>query len=599
MIKVSDFIVKHLESIGVSDAFLVTGGGAMHLNDSLGKSEKIKCIFNHHEQACAIAAEGYARQKEKLAVVNVTTGPGGLNALNGVFGQWTDSVPVLYISGQVRYDTTIMSVPKLGLRQLGDQEVNIIAVVKPLTKYAVCISDPKMVKKELEKAIFLAMNGRKGPVWLDVPMNVQGALVEENELESYVEEKTSDKSAVTVDTIKKIIALLNETKRPVIVAGQGVRLSHTIPELNDLLQKTNIPVLSTLNGFDIIDWKHPQHIGTIGTIGSRAGNFTIQNADLVLFLGTRNNIRQISYNWPAFARAAKKVCVDIDAAELKKPLLQYDLAICDDLKNLLPALNKAISNKEFDFSEWLQWGIERKVKYNSVLDSYKNLKDCVNPYVFMEQLSFALPENATVITGNATACICYFQAAKIKKNDRVIWNSGCASMGYDLPAAIGASIASPGTEVICLAGDGSLQMNIQELATMAHYKLPIKLFYLNNDGYISMKQTQDNFFGRRVGADEASGVSFPDISKIAEAHHLSFKKITTDGNLEKELKEVFAIEGPVICEVILPVQYNFAPKLSSEKKPDGRMVSKPMEDMFPFLSREEFLQNMIIPIINE
>ena len=599
MIKVSDFIVNHLESIGVSNVFLVTGGGAMHLNDSFGKSEIIKCIYNHHEQACAIAAEGYARQKQELAVVNVTTGPGGLNTLNGVFGQWTDSVPVLYISGQVRYDTTIMSCSELGLRQLGDQEVDIISVVNPLTKYAICVSEPSMVKKVLQKAIFLATHGRPGPVWIDVPMNVQGALIDENELESFNEIEITDSYQSTIDSVEEIIKLMKEAKRPVIVAGQGVRLSNTIQELNQILAKTNIPVLSTLNGFDIINWEHPQHIGTIGTIGSRAGNFAIQNADLVIFLGTRNNIRQISYNWQAFARAAKKICVDIDSAELKKPLLKYDLAICDDLKNIIPQLNNTISTNQFNFSEWLDWCLLRKKKYNSVLDSYRNIENCVNPYVFMEELSLTLPEISTVITANATACICYFQAAKIKSKNRVIWNSGCASMGYDLPAAIGASIASPTTEIICLAGDGSLQMNIQELATVAQYQLPIKLFYLNNDGYISMKQTQDNFFGRRVGADKESGVSFPDINKIADANNLPFKRISNDLNLKKEIQAVLAMKGPVICEVILPTQYNFAPKLSSERKPDGRMVSKPMEDMYPFLSREEFLENMIITPINE
>lgn len=599
MIKVSDFIVNYLESIGISDAFLVTGGGAMHLNDSFGKSEKIKCIYNHHEQACAIAAEGYARQKQQLAVVNVTTGPGGLNTLNGVFGQWTDSVPVLYISGQVRYDTTIMSVPELGLRQLGDQEVNIVEVVKPLTKYAVCVSDPRMVKKQLQETVYHALNGRPGPVWLDVPMNVQGALVEESELEGFVIPGEAKPEVTTNVSVKKILEFLSVAERPVIVAGQGVRLSNTIDALNSLLAKTNIPVLGTLNGFDVVDFSHPQYIGTIGTIGSRAGNFALQNADLVLFLGTRNNIRQISYNWQAFARAAKKICVDVDAAELRKPLLKYDLAIADDLKDLLPELERSVAKGSFDFRSWLDWGLQRKKRYNPVLDSYRNMKDCINPYVFMEELSFALPEQSTVVTGNATACICYFQAAKIKKGHRVIWNSGCASMGYDLPTAIGAAIAAPGQEVICLAGDGSLQMNIQELTTMAHNKLPIKLFYLNNDGYISMKQTQDNFFGRRVGADTASGVSFPDISKISEANGLAFARIDSDANIAADLAKVLNMPGPVVCEVILPVQYNFAPKLSSERKPDGRMVSKPLEDMFPFLDRAEFLSNMIIEPISE
>jgi acetolactate synthase I/II/III large subunit len=598
MIKVTDYVVRYLEEFGITDVFMVTGGGAMHLNDSFGKSKKIRCICNHHEQASAIAAEGYARQKQALAVVNVTTGPGGLNTLNGVLGQWTDSVPVLYISGQVRLDTTVLSCPELNLRQLGDQEVRIVDCVRPITKYAVTVTNPKDIRKELEMAIHIATTDRPGPVWLDIPMNIQGAMIDEADITAFHPEVEEIDFPLLNREIEKVVALLLAANRPVIVAGHGIRLSKSIGIFKNLIKTLGLPVLSTLNGFDLMENDHPLSIGTIGSIGSRAGNFAIQNADLVLFLGTRNNIRQISYNWAAFARAAKKVCIDIDPAELNKPFLQYDLKICADLKDFLPAFEERIAASAFDFSSWLTWCIERKNKYQVVLDSYKNLEACVNPYYFMEQLSYVLPENAVVVTGDATACICYFQAGKIKKGQRIIWNSGCASMGYDLPAAIGACIAEE-KDVVCLAGDGSLQMNIQELMTLSYHRLPIKLFYLNNDGYISMKQTQDNFFGRRIGANEQSGVGFPDIIRIAQAYDLKTARITSDKNLTEQIASVLQTDGPLVCEVVLPKEYAFAPKLSSERKPDGRLVTKPLEDMFPFLDREEFKQNMLIPIMDE
>ncbi len=599
MIKVSDFIVKHVEQIGITDVFMVTGGGAMHLNDSFGKSEKIRCICNHHEQASAIAAEGYAREKQSLAVVNVTTGPGGLNAMNGVFGQWTDSIPVLYVSGQVRLDTTVLSCQELNLRQLGDQEVRIVDCVKPITKYAVTVTDAKNIRYELEKAIYIATHGRPGPTWIDVPMNIQGATVDENELKGFNPGDVAQQYSPNLEeNIASTLSLLAKAERPVIVAGHGIRLSGSIKVFCELASKLGVPLLSTLNGFDIVETDHPLAVGTIGSIGSRAGNFAIQNADLVLFLGTRNNIRQISYNWTAFTRAAKKICVDIDPAELKKPFLKYDLPIQADLKDFLTALNAKVETNPKRFESWVQWCLQRKKTYNPVLPSYKNLKESVNPYYFMEQLATTLNEGDTVITGDATACIAYFQAGKVRKNQRVIWNSGCASMGYDLPAAIGACIAK-GSDVVCLAGDGSLQMNIQELMTVAYGQLPIKLFYLNNDGYISMKQTQDNFFGRRIGANKDSGVGFPDIVKVAQAYGLPAMRIASDSNLSDQIKKVLDMNGPVVCEVVLPKEYAFAPKLSSERKPDGRLVTKPMEDMFPFLDRKEFKENMLIPVIDE
>ncbi|NDC40859.1 MAG: thiamine pyrophosphate-binding protein [Chitinophagia bacterium] len=598
MIKVTDYIVKRLEEYGIQHVFMVTGGGAMHLNDSFGKSQQIQCICNHHEQASAIAAEGYARMKQSLAVVNVTTGPGGLNTLNGVLGQWTDSVPVLYISGQVRYDTTVANYPGSQLRQLGDQEVDIVRVVSPLTKYATTITQPDHIVAELDKAIDIAISGRPGPVWIDVPMNIQGATFDETTAPAYIPAKDTATTSNINDSIQSLNELLAAASRPVIVAGHGIRLGQSIETFQRIATTLSIPILSTLNGFDINETESDLYIGTIGSIGSRAGNFALQNADLVIYLGTRNNIRQISYNYASVARAARKVAVDIDAAELSKPFMKYDLAIHADLKDFLTAWEQHMQPDPAKLEWWRNWCLERKRRYPAVLESYKNLSDCINPYHFMEQLTLQLPDNATVVTGDATACICYFQAGRVRPGQRVIWNSGCASMGYDLPAAIGAATAS-GEDVICLAGDGSLQMNIQELMTVVHHQFPIKLFYLNNDGYISMKQTQDNFFGKRIGADSPSGVSFPQIEKLAFAYGIPYQKIDSGDEADSKIQLVLNMKGPVICEVILPSQYAFAPKLSSERKPDGRLVTKPMEDMFPFLDREEFLENMIIDPINE
>jgi len=595
MIKVTDYIAKRLVERGVKDVFMISGGGAMHLNDSIGRCPDIKYYCNHHEQASAIAAEGYARTSGKMGVVIVTSGPGGLNTLTGVMGAWTDSVPVLYISGQVKYETTIGSVPKKGIRQLGDQEVDIISVVKPLTKCAVSISDPATIRYHLERAIYLATSGRKGPVWLDVPLNVQGAIVDEAGLKGYDgpgENAILDVKRLRRDAVKTA-QLLRRAKRPVIVAGHGIRLSGTIGEFMDILERANCPVLSTFNGMDIVPSGHPLFVGRIGTIGDRAGNFALQNADIALFLGTRNNIRQASYNWGCFASKAVKVVVDIDPAELQKPTVKAETGLNYDLKVFLPALEEALKDEKLDFKEWLAWCIERRRRYPVILQEYFKEGGYVNPYHFVGELSVAMDKGDVLVAGNGTACVAAFQAAVVKEGARFFWNSGCASMGYDLPAAIGATIAAK-SPVICLAGDGSLQMNIQELQTVANYGLPIRLFYLNNQGYSSIKQTQDSFFGgRRVACDPSSGVTFPDIEKIAAAYGIDFLRIEDGNDLGLNIRRALAVKGPVICEVLLDPDANFAPKLSSEKLPDGRMISKPLHDMYPFLPREEFKENVI------
>ncbi|HBM16426.1 MAG TPA: hypothetical protein DD381_08825 [Lentisphaeria bacterium] len=598
MIRIADYIVKYLEEYGIKHIFMISGGGAMHLNDAIGKSKKIKYICNHHEQACAIAAEGYARVTNKLAVVNVTSGPGGTNTMTGVIGQWLDSVPVLYISGQVKFETTIKSCPEIGLRQLGDQEINITDIVKPVTKYSVMLTNPDDVRAELDKAIFFATSGRPGPVWIDVPLNVQGAMIDETQLPGWLPD-IPIKSVLNESLVDQTIKLIESSERPIVIAGHGIRIANAQQQFLKLIEKLNIPVVTTFNGFDLIPSEHKNYIGRIGTLGTRPGNFALQNADLIICIGTRNNIRQVSYSWQSYARAAKKIIVDIDGTELNKPTIKPDIAINASALDFINNLNsKSGLLKVNRFDEWCDWCTIRKNKYPVVLPGYKT-DDKINPYFFIETLTKKMSEGSICVAGNGTACVALFQAGIVKNNQRLFWNSGCASMGYDIPAALGASVAS-GKEVICLAGDGSAMMNIQELQTIAYNKLPVKIFLLNNDGYISIKQTQHSFFGgNMVATDKNSGVGFPDFIKVAEAFGLKTEKISNSNEMDFKIDKTLSAEGSILCEVILDQDYIFQPKLSSEKKPDGRMISKPLEDLYPFLSREEFLSNMIVKPINE
>ncbi|MBI5399108.1 thiamine pyrophosphate-binding protein [Candidatus Saganbacteria bacterium] len=595
MIKLTDYICNSLASLGLRDIFMISGGGAMHLVDSVGKHPKLKYYCPHHEQAAAMAAEGYARTSDKMGVVVVTSGPGGTNTLTGVIGQWLDSVPCLYLSGQVKQETTIAAYPKLGLRQVGDQEINIVDIVRPVTKYAVMVKDHQSIRCHLEKAIYLATHGRPGPVWLDIPLDIQAALVDERKLKGFKPAK-KQRSQQLDKLVDKLIKKLLSAKRPVILAGHGIRLSGAKTEFLSLINKLQIPVLTTFNGFDLVSSDHPLFIGHPGTIGDRGGNFTLQNADFLISLGSRNNIRQISYNWPTYARSSYKIIVDIDPAELQKPTIKPDLAICADLKVFIEKLSKTLNRKKLpDYQSWLIWAREKTKRYPVVTSEKVKISGLIDPYVFMDLLTGVMPNESIAVAGNGTACVALFQAGKVKRGQRIFWNSGCASMGYDLPAAIGACIAAGKRPVICLAGDGSLQMNIQELQTVAHHQLPIKLFVLNNCGYVSIKQTQDAFFeGRRVACCEQSGVSCPDIIKVAGAYGLPTMRLANQQTLLSDLQSIMKRAGPLVCEVILKPDYKFEPKLSSEKLPDGRMVSKPLEDMFPFLPRDEFMENMII-----
>lgn len=591
MIKVSDYLARRLYELGARRVFMITGGGAMHLNNAFARAAPFEVLYQHHEQACSIAAEGLYRATGQVGVVSVTTGPGGLNTLTGLLGQWTDSIPAIHVSGQVKHVTTVDSCRELPLRQLGDQEVDIIPVVRPLVKYATSLRSPADVRREVEKAFHLATTGRMGPVWIDVPMDVQGALVDEETLAPYSPPAEPVLPAASPDGV---LDLLAAAQRPVLVAGHGIRLAGQVAGLGELLERLRIPALATLNGFDLVPSDHPCQCGRIGTIGTRGGNFTLQNADFVLFLGTRNNIRQVSYNWENFAHRAVTVAVDIDEAELRKPTFRPQHAIHADLRDFLPALVEAARGRALpDRSGWLAWARERTRLHPVVQPAQREAPARIHPYPFMERLSEGLAPGATVVAGNGTACVAYFQAAVVKERQRVIWNSGCASMGYDLPAAIGAALGT-GAATWCLAGDGSLQMNLQELATVAARGLPVKLVLLDNGGYASIRQTQDAFFGDRFGCTTDTGLRFPSPEKLAEAYGLPYVRTSTLADVAGDRRRVEALPGPVLWHVELTLDYAFEPKVSSEKLPDGRMVSKPLEDMAPFLSREEFARNMLV-----
>jgi acetolactate synthase-1/2/3 large subunit len=597
MVRVSDYITRRLEEWGVQHVFLLTGGGAMFLNDSFARS-RIRPICQHHEQACSMAAEGYARVAGKPAVLNVTTGPGGINALNGVFGAWTDSVPILVISGQVKRETCMATYQLPGLRQLGDQEVDIVRMASGITKYAAMVTDPLNIRQQLEKAWFLTTAGRPGPCWLDIPTDVQSSVVDENALEPY--DSSADEMVWDTDAVKRqcreVIEQIRRSERPVILAGSGVRIAGAVELFQMVAEKLGAPV-ATAWTHDLIASDHPLYCGRAGTIGDRAGNFTVQNADTVLVLGSRLNIRQVSYNWQSFARCAYKIQVDVDAAELNKPTVRPDLGIHCDLRVFLEEMDRQLSvpdDRHGDWHrEWVKWCKQRVERY-SVLDGKQSTEERINPYHFADALFRSLADDDVVVCGNATACIVPYQTARLKKGQRLISNSGAASMGYDLPAAIGAAVARGGKRVICMAGDGSLQLNIQELQTLVEYHLPIKLFVLNNEGYLSIRTTQQSFFSDLLGVGPGTGVSFPDTTKIATAYGLPAMRIGPQKCCES-IRDALAMEGPVVCEVMLDPAQRFEPRMSSRRLADGRMVSAPLEDMYPFLDREEFRENLLIP----
>lgn len=596
MLTVATYIAQCLAANGQRHVFLVTGGGAMFLNDALCHQAGMTPVFFHHEQAAAMAAEAYARIAGRPAILNVTTGPGGINALNGVFGAWTDSVPLIVISGQVKRATCLATTPVPGLRQLGDQENETIPMVRGITKYAALVERPEDIAWHLDQALHHALSGRPGPVWLDIPIDVQSAVIDPAALRRWTPPATAPLPAA-ID-VAAVVARLRAATRPVILGGSGVRAARATTEFERVIRRLGIPV-TTAWTHDLVASDDALYCGRPGSIGTRAGNFTVQNADLLLVLGSRLNIRQVSYNWQAFAPRAFKIQVDLDPAELNKPTVKPDMAVTADLKDFLTALEQKLGvwKPLPAHLEWLAWCRQRVADYPAVLPRQRVFNGKINPYHFVEELFARLDANDIVACGNATATIVPFQAGDIKRGMRMFSNSGSASMGYDLPAAIGAyfgAVAERGTQhrIICLAGDGSIMMNLQELQTIAHYRLPIKIFVLNNRGYLSIRTTQKNFFGRLAGEGPDSGVSFPDFVAVATAFGIPARRLAS-ADFSSQLADLLATDGPCLCDVVLDETQGFEPRSSSRKLDDGSIVSPPLEDMFPFLDRDELASNTI------
>lgn len=608
--RVADLISHLLVEHGITEMFMLTGGGSMHLNDAFGRHPGLRKVFTHHEQAAAIAAESYGRLLHRPAGVNVTTGPGGVNALNGVYGAYVDSIPMVVISGQVKRENCApnFSIP---LRQLGDQEVDIVAMVRGITKYAVVLNDPLDARKVIEKAIYLAQRGRPGPVWVDVPMDVQAAPVDPDQLVGFdpseldtdgtVPNTQAEEGALVGEALQaevaSLLAELHGAERPVVLVGAGVRMSGQHAAFLRFVERLGLPVVTGWNAHDAIANAHPLFVGRPGSVGDRGGNFAVQTADYVLVLGCRLNIRQVSYNYKSFARNGRVAMVEIDSAELQKPTLNLHRPIHADLADFFAAVESApvpAVDRIAERRAFLDRSRERAARYPVLLPEYASEVGPINPYVFGKVLTDELAEDEIIVTGDGTACVTVFQVANIKQGQRIYTNSGCASMGYDLPAAIGAYYASNGTQrIICLAGDGSIMMNLQELQTIVGLNMPVKIFVLNNDGYHSIRQAQANHFPDNiVGCGPDSGLTFPDFQRLAAGFGIPSSRVERDGDLAAAVRVAIAGDGPHICEVMIDKRQQFAPKLSSRRLEDGSMVSAPLEDLMPFLSREELAEAM-------
>ncbi len=606
--RLADYVADFLVRQGVTDVFSVVGGGAMHLNDALGHHEGLHVTYNHHEQACAIAAEAYARLDNKIAAVCVTTGPGGTNALTGVVGGWLDSIPMFVISGQVRYDTTArFALKEAGaqVRAMGDQEYDIVKSVEAMTKYAVMIEDPKTIRYHLERAWHLATTGRPGPVWVDIPVNFQGGFIETDELKGYdpAEDDAKLPPAVTDETISTVLEKIRKAKRPVFHAGYGIRLSGGYEAFRKAMEKLNIPVVTYWNAVDLIEDEHPLYCGRAGNMGDRPGNWAIQNADLILAVGTRISIRQVGYNWKTWAREAEVIMVDVDAGEMKKPTLHVDMPIWADAKDFLTKLGDAAENGVSPAEDWRKTCLKWKKEYPAVLPrQWEENGETANVYAFVRYLSSRLPENSLTAVSNGACCVVGNQAYVIQKGSRMANNSAVASMGYGLPAAVGTCIGGGRKETICLEGDGSIMMNLQELQTILTNRLPIKIFLINNNGYHSIRITQTNLFGHhtRVGIGPESGdVSFPEFKKIAEAFGYRYFCAHSNAEMKQVVDEVLKLDGPVFTEIFTDTKQVWEPKSSTKRLEDGTLVSPPLEDLAPFLPREELEKQMFIPMIEE
>lgn len=602
-IRVVDFIANYIkDQLKVNDVFMISGGGAMFLNDGIVKHGNINVICNHHEQASAMGAVAYAKYTNNFAVTIPTTGCGGTNCITGLLDAWQDNVKVFFISGNDKLNRTVHK-SDINLRQKGVQEADIVSIVRSITKYAVMVDDKNDIAFHLEKAKFLSENGRPGPVWIDVPQDIQGAIIDTDDLIHFNCNTLASENILAVDDdiLNKFITELDNSKRPIIVAGNGVRLGDAVEEFRQFIQLTKIPFVTTYLSIDLLPSKHPQFVGRTGTKGDRAGNFAMQNSDLLISLGSRLSVSTTGFEKETFAREAKIIAIDIDKEEHKKDTVRVDDIINIDVKIFLNYMLLKLNSNNFCVkNDWAEVCMNWKIKWPTFLPDYKHDINGINLYYFIDALNRNIPNNSVIVSDAGSAFYVASQALMLNETHRYITSGAQAEMGFTIPATIGTHFASHGHSIIGITGDGSFQMNIQELQTIVYHKIPIKLFVWNNNGYLSIRATQNRFFdGRLIGTDQTSGVSFPQLEKISNAYGIKFFLITNSVELETLLPEILSLNVPVICEVMCQSDQLLAPIVTSIKTEDGKMLSKPLEDMYPFLDREEFRKNMIIKPLEE
>lgn len=594
--KLTDYVAEFLSKQGIKYVFGFTGGGVVHLLDSIDKNPRITPVYCHHEQAVALAAVSYSRITNNFGAAVVTTGPGGTNTITGVLAAWQDSIPCIFISGQARIEHTSYGKP---LRQLGTQEFNILSVVKKMTKYSAMIEDAKMIRYHLEKAIYFAKEGRPGPVWIDLPLNFQWSCIEPESLKGFIPEntqKTARAEEYIINNCKRAYNLLKKAKRPLILAGYGIRLAHAEKEFKDTIETMNVPFVSTWNSSDYLPTSHPLYAGRIGIAGQRGANIAIQNCDLLLAIGSHLSIPLTGTLFGAFAREAKIIVVDIDNNELESKTVRVDLPVQCDAKIFLENIKKLSEKPILTGNDlWLNKCLNYR-KYNLIPKKLREQKNYVNPYAFVDMLSDELDnQDAVIVDGGGTNLYISFQAFKVKIGQRLAVSSAIASMGTGLPESIGACFAGNKRRTICLTGDGSIQLNIQELQTIIHYKLPVKIFVMNNNGYLAIRHTQKAFLeGNFTGSSPEGDITLPDFQKVGKAYGLKTLRITKSTDLLKGIRFTLTTPGPVLCEIMVSPEQELIATQGFDKNPDGTFSARPLEDMYPLLDRKEFQENMCI-----
>jgi acetolactate synthase-1/2/3 large subunit len=592
VIKLSDYVAGFLVDRGVRDVFLVAGGGVMHLLDSIGREERIRYVCTRHEQACAVAAEGYARATNRPGVCLVTTGPGGVNAVSGIVGAWVDSIPLVVLSGQVRRDL-IADYRKL--RQMGPQEGNVLGMAAPVTKYAVSVTDPRMIRCELERAFHVAASGRPGPTWVEIPIDVQGTMIDEDDLPAFkpAPEDGPARSEAVRRGVQATIEALVRSERPLFVCGNGIHLAGAEAALARLLAIAQVPVVLPDSAKDLVAEDEPLYMGIFGTAGQRRANFAVQNSDCLIALSAGLCVKKTGFNYRGFAPGAIKVIVDIDEHQLADQVIAPDVAVQADIAEFLPALVQELERAPLaPRTRWLEACASWRRRYPLMVPEYYQDPEYVSGYAFMDVLSDQLGSSDILVAGNGLDTVSYIQVFRVKKAQRTMTSANWGAMGWDLPLAIGACVGS-GRRTICVTGDGSIQLNVQELATIRYYDLPIKVFIYNNQGFASIRATQRSLLdGRLVASDPASGVDNPDFRRLAEAFGLPYERIADSSDVEAGIARVLTLDGPALCEVVVSPDQEIQPKASAFRREDGTLESRPLEDMAPFLPRDELWQNM-------